>query len=133
VRARALAPLLAALLLPGAAASAERPVAEQYLLHCSGCHGPDGRGTPPTTPSLHGLEAVLAAPGGRAYLARVPGAAQAPVSDAELAKLLDWVLLEFSQTRVDPPYSAEEVGALRARPLRDPRQARPAIDEPPGP
>lgn len=130
MRLQVLSSLVLALLLSGAAASAERPVAEQYLLHCSGCHGPDGRGTPPTTPSLHGLAALLAAPGGRAYLARVPGAAQAPVSDAELAKLLDWVLLEFSQTRVDPPYGAEEVGALRARPLRDPRQARPVTGQP---
>ena len=126
---RTVTPVAAALLLLAATAHAERPPAEQYLLHCSGCHGPDGRGSPPTTPSLHGLGDLLAAPGGRAYLARVPGAAQAPVSDGELARLLGWVLQEFSQTPVEPPYSAEEVGSLRARPLRDPLRARPVIQE----
>jgi mono/diheme cytochrome c family protein len=117
---------LAAACLAAATSAAERPPAEQYLLHCSGCHGRDGGGAPPTTPSLRDLAAVLAAPGGRAYLARVPGVAQAPISDAELAQLLEWVLREFSQATVDPPFSPEEIGRLRSAPLRDPVAARPA-------
>jgi mono/diheme cytochrome c family protein len=128
VTARSVARAAGALLLLTAGTShAERPASEQYTLHCSGCHGPDGRGSPPTTPSLHDLAGLLEAPGGRAYLARVPGAAQAPIEDAELAGLLDWILREFSDTTVTPPYTAAEVGALRREPLRDPISARPAL------
>jgi hypothetical protein len=117
--------LLSGLLLAGRGALAEVPAAEHYLLHCSGCHGADGHGSPPTTPDLHELAWLLDVPGGRAYLARVPGVAQAPIGDGELAALLGWVLLEFSQASVMPPYTAEEIGRLRGRPLRDPLAARP--------
>ena len=106
-----------------------RPAAEGYVLHCEGCHGSDGRGFPPTTPSLHGLSRLAREPAGRRYLARVPGVAQAPVGDEELARLLNWVLATFSEPAAPPatPFSASEVAALRAQPLRDPLSARPPI------
>lgn len=116
--------LMLALLL-ALPAAAGRPPAEQYRLHCSGCHGADGAGVPGWIPSLRGLAHLAGLPGGRAYLARVPGVAQAPVSDAELAGLLDWVLRELSPGPPPAPYSAREVGELRRRPLRDPASARP--------
>ncbi len=109
-----------------APASADRPAAEQYQLHCAGCHGPNGRGIPGTTPSLHDLAPLAKTPEGRAYLARVPGVAQAPIDDAALAELLTWVLREFSQVEVSPRYTAREVGRLREDPLRDPIAARPS-------
>ena len=99
---------------------------ERYRLHCSGCHGEDGRGTPGVTPSLHGLARLARTDEGRAYLGRVPGVAQAPLDDDDLAELLNWVLTKFSQGPPAPPYSAEEIGTLRRHPLRDPAQARPA-------
>ena len=123
-----------ALLLVAVAASsrAAEPVAapdaaEDYALHCSACHRLDGTGTPGVVPSLHGAGALLATPEGRRYLARVPGVAQAPLSDARLARLLDWVLLSFSGVSPEPPYAADEVCALRAAPLRDPLAARRAL------
>ena len=49
-----------------------------YLLHCRGCHLPDGRGTPPEVPTLISeLGKIVQVPGGRDYLVRVPGSAQA--------------------------------------------------------
>lgn len=124
-----------ALLLVAVAASsrAAEPVAaipdaaEDYALHCSACHRLDGTGTPGVVPSLHGAGALLVTPEGRRYLARVPGVAQAPLSDARLARLLGWVLLSFSGVSPEPPYAADEVGALRASPLRDPLAARRAL------
>ena len=101
-----------------------RPPAESYLLHCSGCHGREARGVAEVSPTLHGIGYLLDVAGGRAYLVRVPGVAQAPVSDAALANLLNWVLATYSERPPDPPYDAEEVGALRADPLRDPLAAR---------
>jgi mono/diheme cytochrome c family protein len=108
-----------------------RPPAEGYLLHCSGCHGRDGRGTPGVTPSLHDLGSLLGQPGGREYLARVPGVAQAPVGDEELAWLLNWVLDTYSSGALESRYTAAEVGALRSRPIRDTVAARARLTAPP--
>ncbi len=118
---------LAAAVLAATMATAAPGPKEHYLLHCSGCHGPDGRGAPGVTPSLHGLSRLLEARGGRAYLAAVPGVAQAPVDDAALATLLNWVIAEFSGATRAPPYTAREMGELRATPLRDPAAARPDL------
>lgn len=106
----------------------ERPAEESYVLHCSGCHGLSGTGVPGTTPTLHGIGRFASTPEGRAYLARVPGVAQAPVDDAELATLLNWVLETFSETAPNPPYSGSEVGRLRRQPLRSTSAARAALD-----
>lgn len=106
-------------------AGADVPPSEAYVLHCAGCHGRDGSGHVDFVPSLQGVGALLSRPGGRAYLARVPGVAQAPVADAQLAELLNWILTEISGASDLVPYSASEVGALRRDPLRDPAAARP--------
>ena len=99
------------------------------MLHCAACHRLDGTGTPGVVPSLHGIGGLLATPEGRAYLARVPGVAQAPLSDERLARLLNWVLAEFSGTAPTPGYTAREVGALRLNPLRDPASVRETLQE----
>ena len=123
---------LGAMLVTSAAGAeaADAPRAEpteDYTLHCSACHGLDGAGTPGVVPTLHGLGDLLDTSGGRSYLARVPGVAQAPLSDARLARLLNWVLKRFSAVQPKPLYTAAEVGALRASPLRDPASARRAL------
>lgn len=107
------------------------PVAEDYVLNCSACHGPEGAGTPGVTPTLVGVGRLLQLQGGRSYLARVPGVAQAPLSDARLARLLNWVLERYSGAPPDPPYTAAEISELRAAPLRDTRSARQALGNAP--
>lgn len=106
-------------------------VRAQYLLHCGGCHLPDGRGAPPEVPTLHdNLGRLLAYPDGRRYLARVPGASQAPLSDAGLAAVLNWMLMEFNGDTVPAgaaPLSAEEVAEARANVLADPLRERARI------
>ncbi|MBB4630986.1 cytochrome C [Sphingosinicella soli] len=95
---------------------------QNWILKCQGCHRPDATGTPETTPAMAGIVAkFLHVPGGREYLARVPGVATAPVSDAELADLLNWTLYRFDAGHVPAdfkPYSAAEIGKLRKAPLR---------------
>ncbi len=97
---------------------------EHYVLHCRGCHRPDGHGMPDKgVPDLHETIGRLASlPGGRAYLVRVPGTAQAPIDDAAVAALLNWMLDRYS-TRTLPadfaPYTAEEVARYRVDPLLD--------------
>jgi hypothetical protein len=90
-----------------------------YVLNCAGCHRMDASGSA-VVPSLAGIAPFLATPRGRAYLVRVPGVAQAPLSDERVAALLNWALAEFGGAEKFAPYSAAEVAALRAAPLRDP-------------
>ncbi len=94
-----------------------------YALNCQGCHRADGTGTPGTVPALAGSVAkFLKVSGGREYLGRVPGVAQAPLDDAALAAVLNWMLGRFDPGDVPSdfrPYTAAEVGGLRADPLTD--------------
>ena len=106
--------------LAGPAAAAE---ADDYLLHCAGCHRLDASGSA-TVPALDEIGILFTVPGGREYLGSVPGAAQAPLSDERLARLLNWILPRFGHTPARPPYTAAEVKHLRAKPLRDPIGAR---------
>ena len=110
--------------------SQTRPPEEGYVLHCSGCHGLSGEGVPGTTPTLHGIARLANTPAGRAYLASVPGVAQAPIDDDELAVLLNWVLKTFSSVTPITPYSAIEVGRFRREPLRSTSAARAALATP---
>ncbi|MBS0419717.1 MAG: cytochrome C [Proteobacteria bacterium] len=95
---------------------------QHWALNCQGCHRPDGSGSMQTAPSLAGMVARFTnVPGGRQYLARVPGVATAPLSDSDLAELLNWTLWRFDAAHLRPdfqPYAAAEIAGLRARPLR---------------
>jgi mono/diheme cytochrome c family protein len=115
-----LAPLVAGVGLLAAAAAAEPAV--DYMLQCQGCHLADGSGAPGSVPSLEGVARFLRAPGGRAYLVRVPGAAQSPLDDARLAALLNWMLRRFDPDGLladFQAYDAEEVARVRRPPLTD--------------
>jgi len=94
-----------------------------YTLHCMGCHGDDGAGAPPEIPSLKDrVGYYFEVPGGREYLVQVPGARQAPLDDAALAQLLNWIVAAFggaSITAPAPPYDVAEVTRLRADPPND--------------
>jgi mono/diheme cytochrome c family protein len=109
--------------------------AVDYAVHCQGCHLADGAETPASVPALVGTVARLArSPAGRAYMARVPGVAQSPLADAELAALLNWVVARFGEAAADgfAPYTAGEIRRLRAEPLVDVEAARrAALSAPP--
>ena len=99
-----------------------------YMLHCGGCHLADGRGNPPEVPSLRDdLGRILQVEGGRDYIVRVPGAAQAPVSNQAVADILNWILTEFNGATLGAEFSAlsaQEVAAARERVLADPLKYR---------
>ncbi len=119
---RTLALGVALALAAGPAAAVGGPELE-YTLECAGCHRADGSGTPGSVPALReSVARFLAVPGGREYLARVPGVAQAPLDDAALAAVLNWMLDHFDRAHVPAgfaPYTADEIGGLRKRPLLD--------------
>ncbi|MFY3134311.1 c-type cytochrome [Achromobacter ruhlandii] len=89
-----------------------------YVLQCAGCHRVDGRGsTPHGIPDFrNSVGAFTHLPAGREYLIRVPGAAFSPLSDAELANVLNWLLRTFSPAQLPTgfqPYTESEVAAAR--------------------
>jgi mono/diheme cytochrome c family protein len=118
----------AALVVLAAAAAAARDPAVDFALECQGCHRADGAGTAGSVPPLTGSVArFLATPGGREYLVQVPGVAQAPLDDAALARVVNWMLARFDAAHVPAgfaPYTAAEVGRLRRTPLTDVNGAR---------
>jgi mono/diheme cytochrome c family protein len=116
-----------ALLLAAASASAESPQV-LYMLQCQGCHLADGTGKPGAVPALAGHVArFLGVPGGRAFLVRVPGASLSPLSDAELAEVLNWIVRRFGPEEAlsgFEPFSEAEVARVRRPPLTDVAAAR---------
>ena len=95
-----------------------------YMLHCQGCHGPDGRGTiDDSVPQMKGFVGnFLKVDGGREFLVRVPGSANSAMTDAELAEVLNWMLPNISRAQMPAnfePYTAGEITRLRAEPLQD--------------
>jgi cytochrome c553 len=95
-----------------------------YLERCGGCHGIQGHSAPNEVPTLQGqVGYFLCTPEARAYLIRLPSVATSPLSDAELAELMNFVVFELgggveSPARY-PRFSDAEVGTLRTRPLKD--------------
>lgn len=107
--------------------SATRSPRVNYMVNCQGCHLPNGQGLPGKVPAMQGfLAKFLTVPGGREYLARVPGVANSTLSDADLAALMNWLIPEMGPgVPADfKPYSAQEIGALRKDRLQDVNSAR---------
>lgn len=94
-----------------------------YMLDCQGCHGAGGQGVPGKVPDMRRSLAVLAATAaGRRYLVEVPGAAQSPLSNAGLARVLNWIIHHFSAVPVPKsvkPFTSREVASYRATPLTE--------------
>lgn len=95
--------------------------AQSYELDCMGCHGVGALGVPGRIPPLaHSFARFMRSPAGREYVLRVPGAADSPLSDGDLAAVLNWIAWRFdpedfgSATR---PFTAQEVARVRHHPM----------------
>ncbi len=121
-----------ALVLGTGTATAGNPQID-FMLECRGCHLADGTGSQGSVPSLrNSMAEFLTVPGGREFLVRVPGSAQAPLDDEALAGVLNWMLEEFGPQEIarrTKPYSADEVARLRKTPLLDVEVTRRALIE----
>lgn len=105
-------------------ASAQTPQFN-YLLHCGGCHIEDGSGMADVVPDLNeDLGYFASFPEGRSYLMRVPGAAHSPLSDGDLAKVLNWMLRTFAAADAPAPFTEAEVSEHRRNRLDDVLKAR---------
>lgn len=92
----------------------------------------DGRGLPGSVPDLRGrLGLFVEVQGGREFLISVPGSAQSPLSNLELAEVLNWMIREFGPAKVSirfAPFTEQEVSRHR-RPLADVQPVREALIE----
>ena len=99
-----------------------------YMLNCQGCHLADGSGLPGSVPSMRDfVGSFLAVPGGRDFLVQVPGSSNSPLSDAELAELLNWILTTMSAEQLGSDfqyYTAGEVQEMRRHVLLDVAEVR---------
>jgi mono/diheme cytochrome c family protein len=97
------------------------------MLYCMGCHGAQAQGVPGKIPPLAGaLARYMRLPAGRAYVLRVPGAANSVLSDAQLAAVLNWLATTYAPADETPPaaFSPEEVTRSRHTPLADVQATR---------
>ncbi|MFQ5659719.1 MAG: cytochrome c, class I [Gammaproteobacteria bacterium] len=104
-----------------------------YMMFCQGCHLPGGEGVQGRVPEIKGfIGRFLEVEGGREFLVRVPGAANAAIGDAELAELLNWIIITLGGASAPEnfePYTAREVGRLRKDPLLNVNDHRDALIE----
>lgn len=105
-----------------------------YIHHCIGCHRMDGSGLPASNvPSMRGaLGRFLQVPGGREFIVQVPGVMNSALNDAEIARLMNWLLPTVSAPTVPadtPPYTADEVARLRQLRPADVMATRRALSE----
>ena len=98
-----------------------------YQMNCQGCHVSDGTGGK-SIPNMQGfIGHFMQTEQGREYLIRVPGSANAMLSDERLTDVLNWMLLSFSGDSLSAewqPYTVKEVAHLRKNPLLEVAQYR---------
>ena len=87
-----------------------------------------GEGKPPNVPTLHDeLGHMMNVNAMLGYLARVPGSAHAPISNAELTEVLNWLLEEFNAETLPKNFKKLTVGEVteaRTQILANPNQYR---------
>lgn len=104
-----------------------RPARLNYMTECQGCHLPDGGGMVGKVPSLKGdIGRFLTVEGGRQFLIQVPGSANSKLSDADLAELMNWIIITMDKPAAGTfiPYTPVEVAAYRAQRLQEVSQVR---------
>lgn len=107
-------------LAPACYARDGRYAQQNYIHFCAGCHQFDGAGSAENgIPDMRGrIGKFLYLPQGRTFLIQVPGVANSPLTDTEVAEVLDWLIKTFSPAAVPenaPAFTEEEVARLRAQ------------------
>jgi hypothetical protein len=89
------------------------PAQANYMLNCMGCHLADGSGASGKVPSLRdSLARLSASSAGRRYLVQVPGSSQSPLSDLELAQVLNWMVRNLSADAVTNGFTEFTAGEV---------------------
>ena len=112
-------------LLPLAGMAEGRGARIEFVIHCQGCHLENGAGQPPHVPMFKDrVGYLLQIPDGREYLVQVPGVSNAPLSDADLAGVLNYMVQTYAGDSMPAdfePFTQAEIARHRGT-------APPAID-----
>lgn len=105
---------------------------KDYMLNCAGCHRFDGRGAEKLgIPDFrHRIGVFTHLPEGREYMVRVPGSAQSQLSDADLARVLNWIIVRYDPEHAARPFqgfTADEVSHVRSQRYDDVARERHAL------
>lgn len=89
-----------------------------YMLQCQGCHRANGEGIEGQIPDMrvYGKQLLLT-PKGREYYVAVPGSANSPLSDRELAEVLNYIIANLLGNPNGQPvarYTENEVSRYRS-------------------
>jgi mono/diheme cytochrome c family protein len=95
-----------------------------YLQRCGGCHGIQGISNPTVVPTLRGqVGQFLCTQEGREYLLRLPSIATSPLSDRQVADLMNFVVFSLGDAQPDavraPLFQSGEVHESRRKPLNE--------------
>jgi hypothetical protein len=128
MRTRTSALLLCLLGVGSGPAAVAHDVETNYRLYCMGCHVHDGSGLEGKVPSVRATLVPLAQrPAGRQFLVQVPGVAQSPLSNADVAALLNWMVLNLADAPAPQNIAAfteDEVARYRSERLVSVRATR---------
>lgn len=120
--------LLASMFVSTGVTADDRRAEVNYMLHCQGCHLPQAEGVAGRVPPMKNFVGFfLHSQEGREFLIRVPGVAHAALRDAEVAELMNWLLISFSDAQLPTefePFTVAEVTKLRRDPERTPDDTR---------
>ncbi|WOF72649.1 hypothetical protein QMT40_000267 [Parvibaculaceae bacterium PLY_AMNH_Bact1] len=123
--------LLGTTLATSAAFAGDARARADYMIHCQGCHVPDGRGFPGKVPDMRAtLPLLLSVEGGRAFLVQVPGSAMSTLTNDRLANTLNWIVKNFTDDKTlasFTDYTGQEVEQMRAVRLDDVFSTRDAL------
>ncbi len=102
-----------------------------YMLHCQGCHLPQGKGALGAVPRLQNFVGYfLHSREGREFIAQVPGVTMSSLDNEELSELLNWMVRAYSEEQLPEqfePYTSAEIAQLRKTPNPDPLGQRNSI------
>lgn len=123
--------LFTSLLVSATAFAGDARARSDYMIHCQGCHVPDGRGFPGRVPDMRAtLPLLLSVEGGRAFLVQVPGSAMSALTNDRLAATLNWVVKNMADEATISSftdYTEAEVEQMRAVRLEDVFTTRDAL------
>jgi hypothetical protein len=92
-----------------------------YVEHCGGCHGIQGRSFPAHVPQLRGrIGYFLCTEKSRQYLLQLPNVALSSLNDEKLAAVMNFVVFDLggaSANSASRHFTADEVARERQRPL----------------
>ncbi|MBU2979611.1 cytochrome c [Alteromonas sp. C1M14] len=113
------------LYLPSATSAGLTKAQTDYILQCQGCHKASGTGMPPQTPDFHEYgNDFMHMQEGRQYWISVPGAANSPLTDGELANVLNYIATDIVEVKNHTPFTANEVRAHRGKKMTNVYEVR---------